>query len=164
MKAKGFTLIELVLVILVISILAFSALPKLFTNSEFETISQRDQVIGLLRSVQQRAMQDTQTINKCHRILFASGTIGLSDQAVDGTCDSGVAAVSAVDDFFVIDGIDSYTAVNGTPTANAISFIDFGDLGQPTPSLGSCASNGCKITIDTHSVCIESEGYIHACP
>ncbi|HPQ80595.1 MAG TPA: type II secretion system protein [bacterium] len=50
MNRKGFTLIELILVIAILGILAVSALPKFFDVSENAAEAARDGVIGAVRS------------------------------------------------------------------------------------------------------------------
>ncbi|MFT6528697.1 MAG: MSHA pilin protein MshC [Psychrosphaera sp.] len=164
MDNKGFTLIELIVVLVLLSVLVVTIQPKINTTSDFTYISQRDQTISLLRNVQQRAMQNTQNSETCHRVSFTTGTLGLTAQNNDGTCAAGLKAVAGnTDDYLLVELEDSYSAKNAAGVA--LSNIQFNYLGQPIPNLGSCATSGCVITISTdHSVCIESEGYIHVCP
>jgi len=164
MKKQGFTLIELIVVVLLLSVLAVSVFPKISNTSDYTYISQRDQTISLLRNVQQRAMQNTQDSNSCHLVRFNSGVIGLSAKNTDGSCGTGLATADGdVDDFLRVEVEDSYTAKNAL--GNNISSMAFNDLGQPILDSDSCASSGCVIALsDDHKVCIESEGYIHVCP
>jgi MSHA pilin protein MshC len=161
-RKLGFTLIELVLVILVISVLAVSVVPKLFTASDVEYVTHRDQTIAILRTVQQRAMQDTQSATSCYQVLFNSTQIGIPSQNADGSCASSISAASGIDDYLVIDDVTTYSVQNASGTT--ITAINFDRYGRPTPSAGSCATAGCQITFSSTGVCIESEGYIHVCP
>jgi len=157
--SHGFTLIELVVVILVLSVLAVSVVPKLSGTSDYQDITHRDNVVSLLRTVQQRAMQNTQGTT-CHRVRFQANVIGLSAQKSDETCDTGVITTNGTNDFLVLTGIDSYTAQNSA--TSAITYIDFNELGQPSVNTGTCNSN-CQVNIGSQYVCIESQGYIHVC-
>jgi len=164
MKSNGFTLIELVVVILLLSVLSVSVVPRLSGTSDYTVITQRDQIISLLRVVQQRAMQNTQDSNTCHRIRFTSNTVGLSAQDTNGACDSGIADVSnSTLDYLTVTELESYTRTNSAGAT--ITYLDFDDLGRPSldASEGSCATAGCRIDLGDVQVCIESEGYIHAC-
>ncbi|MDB2374636.1 type II secretion system GspH family protein [Psychrosphaera haliotis] len=166
---RGFTLIELIVVILLIAVLGVTALPKLQGTSDYTLTSQRDQLISLLRTVQMRAMQNTQKeTNTCHRIIFQSDKIGLNAQNTSGAniggCGSGLINVSnnQTSDFLIIEDLSPYTATNrqGSP----ITEMNFDSWGQTELKVGNCAKPGCKITLDTgYAVCINGQGYINAC-
>ena len=55
-KKSGFTLIELVIVIILLGILAATAIPKFIGKDGFEGQAYRDQLLQLLKTVQQQAM------------------------------------------------------------------------------------------------------------
>ena len=67
----GFTLIELIVVIILISIMAVTVLPKFFTSNGFEEFTYRDELITKLRAIQLRSMQQT-TDTVCHQIQIQS--------------------------------------------------------------------------------------------
>lgn len=160
---KGFTLIELVIVILILAVLAVNVVPRIGDLSGYDQVAQRDETLAVLHNVQQRAMQNTQSnYPTCHRVRFLSSSLGLSAQAIGGECASGLATTSgAIDDYNIVTNIELYTAVNGS--GNAITYLDFDSWGRPSVNSGSCVS-GCKVSFGTEGLCIESEGYIHACP
>ena len=167
MKTQGFTLIELIVVVLLISVLAISVFPKINATSDYTYISQRDQTISLLRNVQQRAMQNTQDSETCHLVRFTTDEIGLSAKNTDGSCATGLAsAIGDVDDFLLVEVEDGYTVKNAL--GNNITSLTFNDLGQPcfdNNDPATCATSSYVIALsDEHKVCIESEGYIHVCP
>ena len=162
---KGFTIVELVVVIIVISILAVTAIPRLTVTESFSATTDRDQLIALLISVQTRAMQNTEFVfdftgnivsEKCHTVAFTTDEIGMLAQRSNGLCSTGFAASDDVDDFLKFMPENDFTVRN---LANAtVSQIGFNNLGQPVPQTAY------KITFDSSaSLCIESEGYIHVC-
>ena len=69
-KQAGFTLVELVTTIILISILAVVVLPRLFTQSSYSAYSLRNEFISELRQVQQKALNNT---DRCFRVTV-SGT------------------------------------------------------------------------------------------
>ncbi|MBR9857206.1 MAG: prepilin-type N-terminal cleavage/methylation domain-containing protein [Gammaproteobacteria bacterium] len=90
-KLRGFTLIELILVLVLMSILAAVALPRLQLGSQFEQRLQADNLVGLLRLAQLRAMNDPEAlandigIKQCGRVVIAQNGFSLSKD-----CDAAV--------------------------------------------------------------------------
>lgn len=158
--AKGFTLLELVIVIVLIAILATTALPKFFSSDSFEAHTFRTSLISALRLTQQRAMQQTNS-TYCHQIIIAS------DGASYGVPDRTDCAVTTFPMGWQPDATglildDSYSTtfqINGVANPGQISFDN---MGVPQDD---CAS-GCLINIssslETVQIQIESQGYIHA--
>ncbi|MEL0153238.1 MAG: type II secretion system protein, partial [Halieaceae bacterium] len=50
---KGFTLVELVAVLLIASVIAFNAIPRFASTSKFDEVLARDQILSLARATQQ---------------------------------------------------------------------------------------------------------------
>jgi MSHA pilin protein MshC len=63
--AKGFTLVELVTVMILIGILAVSALPRFIGSSSYSAYSLRNEFLAELRAVQALALNNT---DRCYRI------------------------------------------------------------------------------------------------
>ncbi len=156
--------------------LGITVLPKLQGTSEYTIRSQADQFVSLLRTVQMRAMQNTQPDSStCHQIRFLANSAGLSAQNTtagsNGSCASGLIDASNAQslDFLIIEDLTNYSALN--TQGNPITSLSFDSWGKPTPNVGTCVNAnrnpnnhyGCKITIETVSICIEEEGYIRAC-
>ncbi|WP_077341001.1 type II secretion system protein [Pseudocolwellia agarivorans] len=153
---RGFTIIELVLVIVLMGILAVTVAPKMFGSDGFEEHTYQAEVIATLRSIQLRAMQQTSVGgNACHTVIVSTKLL-----TVGGSCavNKKNANDQALNDLDVkIDEDHNVTFVTSGMTGN--SFI-FDSNGIPA----NC-SNPCNITIigsDTLTVRIESQGYIHA--
>lgn len=59
MRDKGFTLVELITVIIILGILAVYAAPRFFTTGDTDLVAAQVSLATMLRAQQQRAMQDT---------------------------------------------------------------------------------------------------------
>lgn len=153
-KSYGFTMIELVVVILMLAILAVTVLPRFFNSTGFQEYTYQAEVITKLRSIQLRAMQQTDD-SECHMVVVKNKALGLPKEcnptAADGwqgeNEDTGESGTTNV----IIE--DSHEVTFG-PEFN----FTFDSMGRP-----SCIT--CLITVTGDSplrIKIESEGYIHA--
>lgn len=156
---NGFTLIELVVVIILIAIMAATVVPKILTSSDFEEYTYRDELITKLRSIQLRAMQQTNN-SACQLIQVGSSIIGLRATTLNATSCEPVSTYA---------GDTTKVAIN--PSHNVsfsisenLSAFSFSSLGKP---LGCIAISPCEVTIKVTgknelNVKINSEGYIYA--
>lgn len=124
-KPSGFTLIELVLVIVLLGVLSVTVAPRFFTASGYDQIAARDQLIQLLRQAQLQTMNSS---SSCAVVHFSNNQAWIPN---DTTC-----------------------AVAGTGELLA----SFDSWGRPAGSKSFTLSGESSI-----KVCIENEGYIHAC-
>jgi MSHA pilin protein MshC len=148
-SAAGFTLIEVITVIIIIGILSVNVLPKFLSSSGFEEYTYRDELLTKLRGIQQRAMQETDAAN-C--------LVSVSATQVSG-CDSNVAGDTTS---VAISNSHNVTfSISSNVNNNAFSFSD---LGQPV----GCTAAPCEITLtvvgeeQSLSIRINQEGYIFA--
>lgn len=75
---SGFTLIELVVVMIMIGILAVTVIPKMFTSSGYEEIGYQVETVAKLRAIQLRAMQDT-SATQCLLVYVTEKKLGIPD-------------------------------------------------------------------------------------
>jgi len=150
---QGFTLIELIVVIILLGILSVTVLPKFISSKGFEEYTYRNELLTKLRAIQLRAMQQTDG-SQCHLVLVTEKKAGLPVNDCDAT--------PTFDDNepeTLIIAIDSSHSVDFNISSGNLSF-SFDQMGRP---LG-CSTNPCKITIigeSTLDVEINSEGYIY---
>ena len=124
----GFTLVELVLVIVLIGVLSVTVAPRFFSSSGYDQVAVRDQLIQLLRQAQLQTMNSSA---QCQIVHFAN------NQAWIPSTTAACSAVAAGEQLAIFDNW-------GRPAASsATSFTISGETAM--------------------KVCIEKEGYIHAC-
>jgi MSHA pilin protein MshC len=147
-RNAGFTLIELVIVIIILGILSATVAPKFFSSNGFSEYAYRADVIAKLRLIQTRAMQ--QVNDDCHKIKITASQLGKA------TCDTPSEFVDQKEQRATLVEIDNKDNVTFAPATLEFSFDH---MGRPE----NC-NNPCKITITGEQaleIMIESEGYIH---
>ncbi len=152
---RGFTLVELITVIVIVGIIAVAAVPRFFQRSVFDSRGFFDQVISTLRYAQKVAIAQHRNVCVTYT-LPAPSTITLRIASLSG-------AASACDTDLI--NLTSPTAVPyvvrapaGTAFAALPTPFFFDALGRPNPG-GLTAIN---IVGATNSITIETEtGYVH---
>lgn len=153
---RGFTLVELVMVLVVLGILAVFAAPRMFDRSDFDARGLHDITLSYLRYAQKTAIAQRRTV--C--ISFTSSSIALRMANVAGVFDctggSGTALTGP-------DGNASGSANGASYSGSTPTAFGFDALGQPVDTSGSTvakatiqvANAGKTITIETIT------GYVH---
>jgi MSHA pilin protein MshC len=121
---RGFTLTELITVIVIVGILSVSVLPRFFTVSDFEDRGSADQVKSMLRFAQKAAIAQRRAI-----------TVNISNAATPN-CTTTLAGA-------VLTCQVKSTVVSSTVIFNA--------LGQRTSATGSITVGGTPITIQAET-------------
>ena len=152
---NGFTMIELIVVIIILSILAVTVVPKFFNSTGFQEYTYQAEIITKLRSIQLRAMQQTDN-SECRRVLVTTSALGIPEPC-DSTLPDGWQGENE-------DTRESGTTNVKVDTNHNVTFapIDFSftfdSMGRPSCGT-SCSIN---VTGDNQlTIKIESEGYIH---
>ncbi|NCN89385.1 MAG: prepilin-type N-terminal cleavage/methylation domain-containing protein [Gallionella sp.] len=131
---RGFTLVELITVMVIVGILAVAVLPRFFTVSDFEDRGSADQVKSLLRFAQKTAIAQHQNIS-----------VAISGGAASSDCTTTLTATSP---HLTCQVKSAITAGAGTHTFDA--------LGRPVPNAQA------TITVGSTTFIIELEtGYVH---
>ncbi|MCC2608027.1 type II secretion system protein [Planctobacterium marinum] len=183
---QGFTLVELILVVLILAILSVYVAPRLLNTSDIAATVYQNRAISILRNMQTRAMQDTRNDGYCYKVYFdnANDQFGIPSNdysvtaitaQIEATCADTIDTSDIAEYFYVPasalqkDGIDLVLRGND---GNEISAIEFDTLGRANQNELTCVGNsvngynGCRIEFIGKSsayVCVESEGYIYAC-
>ena len=170
-RHKGFTLVELITVIILISILSVSVFSRFSGTSGFVEYTYQARLISTLRNMQTRAMYDNRDGYCFKVILDTSATPAFGPPVLtyapigdkDDTCGSAIDYNNP--DYLTTNATEMSKEGVGLTTTPNFDYIDFDGLGRPKQGGADCSAS-CKITLTgetTVSVCIESEGYIHAC-
>jgi MSHA pilin protein MshC len=147
---KGFTLIELIVVIIMIGILAATIIPKMFDASGYEEIGYQAEAVAKLRAIQLRAMQDTST-TQCLLVYVTEKKLGIPD----GTC-TPPSFSSKVEQNNTIVKI-SEQQVSFDDQGSGYSF-SFDQMGRPDQAR-TIVINGGEQSL---TISINAEGYINA--
>ena len=169
---RGFTLIELITVIILIGILAVAVLPKFDGTASYEAHTHRAQLVAALRLTQQRAMQQTDSSDGyCHQLIFDNNTdvsrYGIPDR-VNCSITTFPSGWEPDATGFEVEGRYQVSfAINGKTNPSAITFDSMGrPISNASLSVENSCVGGCIInvqtSVETLKIQIESEGYVHA--
>lgn len=154
--SDGFTLVELITVMVLLGILAVSVGPRFFVSGAVAEATMEARLMSLLRLQQQRAMQDS--INRCYGVLFGASQISPVD------CAETVVAER------IIEPQDTLSITVTSSLTGADSKFLFNSLGCPVSpghetSAEDCGQSNVEIQItglETRRICVQSQGYIRS--
>lgn len=159
MKAAGFSLMELIAVMLLAAILAAVALPRFYQSGAFAGRGFADQTLAALRYAQKAAVAMRRDV--CVAIDANAGTLALTYAATAGAgqpCNGGDLLNPASGQAFVI------TAPAGVGFAAGANFM-FDSLGRPLAANGALLGAATSIQLvggAPQVVTVEPEtGYVH---
>lgn len=158
-KPNGFTLVELIVVILLLGIISVYAASRFSGRASFSTITTQSELLASLRLVQSRAMQRSGYCNRW--LLSASEAKQVSPSRFAGACDN---SQFDANDASVVNAADSDVSLSLSNDAGN-NYLDFDALGRAA----QCQSTICTVTLsntkngETRQICINRQGYIYGC-
>ncbi|HFQ5129179.1 TPA: type II secretion system protein [Vibrio vulnificus] len=149
----GFTLVELIVVILLISIVSAYAASRYIGTGSFSAYAAQEQAISIIRQLQVYRMQSntTNSANPNFELTASGGCLGST------------AGCSAASTPQAAESRSDVMRLEGVSVSSTISPIRFDLRGNPLQTNGS-ALNSVTITFtasgESASVCINSQGYV----
>lgn len=131
---RGFTLIELIMVILLMGILAVYAAPRVFDSNTFYSRGFHDETLAYLRYAQKTAIAQRRTVCVTFAGTKSSVTLTISQDAATADCTTPVA----------LTGPNGATTLNAKTGSGVVytttpTNFNFNGLGQPIAATGGAA-------------------------
>ncbi|MCC2617643.1 prepilin-type N-terminal cleavage/methylation domain-containing protein [Aestuariibacter halophilus] len=169
---KGFTLIELITVMVLLAILVVTVAPRLLGKGGFSEAVYQGKLISALRAVQLRAMQHTNsalcfqlTVRTGNASAFGPPISDFSDTSAANVADSCSVQISAAQTVESLSTSNAQLTADGIRLIGDVPYVRFSPMGCPIVAGNACGSE-VVITVRGErdvNVCIEAQGYIHAC-
>lgn len=165
-KSAGFTLLELIIVIVLVGIISVTAASRLFGRSGFDAVLARDQAISLARQIQLVGMNspvNPANPNSCLALHISTTEFGSENCASNSHSTRKLTFDHDMVKFALFDGVN--------PQRSAAIYFDM--LGRPSVVNNQqlqriCTVSNCQVTMTSRngeqaSLCINSEGFINDC-
>lgn len=157
--AGGFTLVELIIVIVLLGVLAVVAAPRMFNSNDFYARGFHDESMALLRYAQKTAIAQRRTVCTTFSVSTVStASLRIASSAAVGTCDTDLVGPRG-------DTPGTITSKSGVNySASPPAAVSFDGLGQPLNSAGIVLTAASTITVTGSGKIITIEpatGYVH---
>ena len=153
-RQSGFTLIELIMVIILLGMLAVFASPRIFNSDGFNARGFHDETLAFLRYAQKTAIAQRRIV--CVAFTGDSASLSIASVAATATCDTGLRGPKG-------DSPGTITAKAGTSYSITPTNFKFDGLGQSVDGAGALLSTQ-TIQVDGAASSIKVEavtGYVH---
>ena len=152
---RGFTLIELIMVVVLLGVLAVVAAPRMFNSGDFKARGFHDASLSLLRYAQKSAIAQRRTV--CVTFTSDNASLRIASAATVNVCDKNLTGPRG-DTPGTVTNKPSAT-YSGTPAE-----VRFDGLGQPLDNAGALIAAARTITVPQSGKVITIEpttGYVH---
>ena len=151
---RGFTLIELVMVIVMLGALAVFAAPRMFNSGDFYARGFHDETLALLRYAQKTAIAQRRTV--CVAFTINSATLNIASAATTTTCNTALRGPKG-------DSPGTITAKPGMAYSSTPTNFNFDGLGQPVNASGApVATQTIQVSSAANTITVETAaGYVH---
>ncbi|MEZ8613242.1 prepilin-type N-terminal cleavage/methylation domain-containing protein [Vibrio sp. 10N.222.51.C8] len=151
--SKGFTLVELIIVIIILGIVSTFAASRFVGTSSFSTFTAQEQTISVIRQIQVNRMQsNVSAANDSFRLAINSDCLG-SVAACNLNLSNSAQKTQA-------DARSDYVRESDISFSPANTIIDFDLLGNPSVSAGVNITINSTSSNNSAQVCINSQGYV----
>ena len=151
---RGFTLIELVMVIVLAGVLAVYAVPRIFSSNDFYAKGFHDETLSILRYAQKSAIAQRRTV--CVSFSSNSASLTIAAAAATPTCSGSLVGPRG-------ESPATASARPGVAFATLPTNFNFDGLGQPVTITGAAqATQVIQITGVANAITVETgTGYVH---
>jgi MSHA pilin protein MshC len=159
---RGFTLVELVMVMIVTGVLAVAVIPRFFNRQDFQDKGFYDETLAILRYGQKAAIAQRRTV--CVTFTNTTVTLRIAANPSPATCITGTPDSSTVD-LMSPTGVSPFvvTAKGSAAFVGAPISFKFNSLGQPLAANDTLLAAAQTFTVSgVGNITVEAEtGYVH---
>ncbi len=150
-RQQGFTLIELIMVLVMLGVLAVFAAPRVFNRGDFEARGFHDQTLSTLRYAQKTAIAQRRVV--C--VAFTANTVTLARASLEASSNCDTPLIGAR-------GEAVLQAPNNIAFTSVPVAFRFDGLGQPLEGASTPAPRSFQVGNTDRTITVEAvTGYVH---